>query len=113
MPSARWDAGKASPAWPSHSAHGHDRPPSPPAPGSRGALLRAAECSGVTGVVLPRHRSVHITPTVTKAAAGAIEHLPMVVVAGLPAALERLKGLGLWIVGLDGGGEQRIDDLPL
>jgi 23S rRNA (guanosine2251-2'-O)-methyltransferase len=82
-------------------------------PGNLGALLRAAECAGVTGVVLPRHRSVHITPTVAKAAAGAIEHLPMTVVAGLPAALERLKGDGLWVVGLDGGGPTRIDRLTL
>lgn len=82
-------------------------------PGNLGALLRAGECAGVTGVVLPRHRSVHITPTVAKAAAGAIEHLPMAVVAGLPSALERLKGDGLWVIGLDGGGDQRIDRLAL
>jgi len=82
-------------------------------PGNLGALLRAAECAGVTGVVLPRHRSVHITPTVAKAAAGAIEHLPMTVVPGLPAALERMKGDGLWVVGLDGGGETPIDQLTL
>ncbi|MEY2449830.1 MAG: rRNA (guanosine2251-2-O)-methyltransferase [Acidimicrobiaceae bacterium] len=82
-------------------------------PGNLGALLRAAECAGVTGVVLPRHRAVHITPTVAKAAAGAIEHLPMTVVPGLPATLERLKAAGLWVVGLDGGGEQRIDRLTL
>ena len=82
-------------------------------PGNLGALLRAAECNGVTGVVLPRHRSVHVTPTVTKAAAGAIEHLPMTVVAGLPSALERLKTAGLWVVGLDGGGDTPMDHLAL
>jgi 23S rRNA (guanosine2251-2'-O)-methyltransferase len=82
-------------------------------PGNLGALLRAAECAGVTGVVLPRHRSVHITPTVAKAAAGAIEYLPMAVVPGLPAALERMKGAGVWVVGLDGGGDGRIDRLSL
>ncbi|MEY2403692.1 MAG: rRNA (guanosine2251-2-O)-methyltransferase, partial [Acidimicrobiaceae bacterium] len=53
-------------------------------PGNLGALLRAAECAGVTGVVLPRHRAVHITPTVAKAAAGAVEYLPMALVGGLP-----------------------------
>jgi 23S rRNA (guanosine2251-2'-O)-methyltransferase len=82
-------------------------------PGNLGALLRAAECAGVTGVVLPRHRTVHITPTVAKAAAGAIEHLPMTIVPGLPAALERLKALGVWVVGLDGAGDQRVDTLTL
>lgn len=82
-------------------------------PGNLGALFRAAECNGVTGVVLPRHRSVHVTPAVTKAAAGAIEHLPMTVVAGLPSALESLKAAGVWVVGLDGGGDTAIDRLTL
>lgn len=82
-------------------------------PGNLGALLRAAECNGATGVVLPRHRSVHVTPAVTKAAAGAIEHLPMTVVAGLPSTLERLKAEGVWVIGLDGGGDTPVDRLPL
>ena len=82
-------------------------------PGNLGALLRSAECNGVTGVVLPRHRAVHVTPTVTKAAAGAVEHLAMALVGGLPAALERLKGAGLWVVGLDGGGDTPIHDLAV
>jgi 23S rRNA (guanosine2251-2'-O)-methyltransferase len=82
-------------------------------PGNLGALLRTAECAGATGVLLPRHRSVHITPMVAKAAAGAIEHLPMAVVPGLPAALERLKQKGVWAIGLDGAGEARIDQVDL
>jgi 23S rRNA (guanosine2251-2'-O)-methyltransferase len=82
-------------------------------PGNFGALLRAAECCGATGVVVPRHRSVHVTPTVAKAAAGAIEHLPIAVVAGLPTALERLAKLGVWTVGLDGAGPERVDQLTL
>ena len=66
-------------------------------PGNLGALLRSAECAGVTGVILPRHRAAHVTPTVTKAAAGAIEHLPMAVVGGLPdrpASAARRRGAG-------------------
>jgi 23S rRNA (guanosine2251-2'-O)-methyltransferase len=82
-------------------------------PGNFGALLRAAECCGATGVIVPRHRSVHVTPTVAKAAAGAIEHLPIAVVGGLPAALERLAKRGVWTVGLESGGSQRIDQLAL
>jgi 23S rRNA (guanosine2251-2'-O)-methyltransferase len=82
-------------------------------PGNFGALLRAAECCGATGVVVPRHRSVHVTPTVAKAAAGAVEHLPIAVVGGLPSALERLAKLGVWTVGLDSAGPARIDQLEL
>ena len=81
-------------------------------PGNLGALLRSAECAGVSGVVLPRHRAAHVTPTVTKAAAGAIEHLPIAVVGGLPAALEQLKASGLWIVGLDAGGGTALHEIP-
>lgn len=81
-------------------------------PGNLGALLRSAECAGATGVVLPRHRAVHVTPTVTKSAAGAVEHLPCAVVGGLPAALARLRELGVWIVGLDGDGEQELWSMP-
>jgi 23S rRNA (guanosine2251-2'-O)-methyltransferase len=82
-------------------------------PGNLGALLRSAECAGVTGFVLPRHRAVHVTATVTKAAAGAVEHVPIALVGGLPAALEHLKKAGLWIVGLDGSGATPLHALPV
>ena len=82
-------------------------------PHNLGALLRTAECAGATGAVLPRHRAVHVTPTVAKAAAGAIEHLPIAVVAGLPAALASLRRSGVWTVGLDAGAEQSVFDMPL
>ncbi len=70
-------------------------------PTNLGAALRTAECAGVTGVVLGRHRAVNITPAAAKAAAGAIEHVPMALVGGIPAALARLAELGVWTVGLD------------
>jgi len=80
-------------------------------PGNLGAVLRSASAAGVTGVVLPRHRAVHVTPTVAKAAAGAVEHLPMAVVGGLPAALTRLREQGLWSVGLDADGDRSLWEL--
>jgi 23S rRNA (guanosine2251-2'-O)-methyltransferase len=70
-------------------------------PQNLGALLRTAEVAGVTGVVLPRHRAAHVTPAVAKAAAGAIEYLPIALVSGLPAALATMAGAGVWTVGLD------------
>ena len=82
-------------------------------PGNLGALLRSAECAGVTGVVLPRHRAVHVTPTVAKAAAGAIEYLPMSLVGGLPTALRRLSELGVWVVGLDGAADRSLWDVDI
>jgi 23S rRNA (guanosine2251-2'-O)-methyltransferase len=82
-------------------------------PQNVGALLRTAECAGVSGVLLPRHRAAHVTPTVAKAAAGAIEHLDLALVSGLPAALARAKELGVWVVGLDAGGDTRLFDLTV
>ncbi len=82
-------------------------------PGNLGALLRSAECAGVTGVVLPKHRAVHITPTVTKSAAGAVEYLPMSLVGGLPNAISELRAAGVWVVGLDMGGDTDLFDLAV
>jgi 23S rRNA (guanosine2251-2'-O)-methyltransferase len=83
-------------------------------PRNLGALLRSAEAAGATGAVLARHRAVHVTPTVAKTAAGAIEWVPMTVVAGIPAALARAKELGCWVVGLAGDGDGALfDDLAV
>ena len=82
-------------------------------PGNLGAILRSAECAGVTGVVLPRHRAAGVTATVTKSAAGAIEHLRMTRVGGLPKALARMAEEGVWSVGLDAGGDAPIHQLTV
>jgi 23S rRNA (guanosine2251-2'-O)-methyltransferase len=82
-------------------------------PQNLGALLRSAEAAGATGAVLPRHRAVHVTPAVAKSAAGAIEHLPIAVVGGLPAALARAKELGVWVVGLSADAEEDLFGLRL
>lgn len=80
-------------------------------PRNLGALLRIAECAGATGFVIPRHRNVAMTPTVAKAAAGAIEWLPIAAVAGLPTAIARMKAAGLWVVGLDAASEGTVWNL--
>lgn len=80
-------------------------------PGNLGAILRCCDGVGVTGVVLPRHRAVHITPTAAKAAAGAIEHVPMCVVGGLPTALKQMKDAGVWVIGLHDAAERSVFDM--
>ena len=82
-------------------------------PHNLGAILRTAEAAGVTGVVLPKHRSVRVTATVTKTAAGAVEWLPMAAVAGIPAALADLRSKGVWIVGLDQDADEAVWDLKV
>jgi 23S rRNA (guanosine2251-2'-O)-methyltransferase len=75
-------------------------------PGNFGSLLRTAACAGVGGVVVSRHRSAPLTPAAVKAAAGAVEHIPIASVGGVPAALQRITRAGIWLVGLDPlGGE--------
>ncbi len=80
-------------------------------PGNLGAIIRSCDGAGVHGVLVPRHRAVHVTPTVAKASAGAVEHVPIALVAGLPATLSRLKDAGIWVVGLDDAADRTIFDL--
>lgn len=80
-------------------------------PGNLGALIRTAECAGVTGIVLPRHRAVHVTPTVTKASAGAVEYVDLALVGGLPTAITDLQRAGITVIGLDAGGSRTIYDM--
>jgi 23S rRNA (guanosine2251-2'-O)-methyltransferase len=80
-------------------------------PGNLGAILRSCDGAGVDGVLIPRHRAVHVTPTVAKAAAGAVEHVPIALVGGLPATLKRLRDAGIWVVGLDDAADRSLFDL--
>lgn len=72
-------------------------------PQNFGALLRAAEATGVAGVLLPRDRSVDVTPAVVNASAGAVEHLGVARVPNLSRAIEELKAAGWWAAALDIG----------
>jgi 23S rRNA (guanosine2251-2'-O)-methyltransferase len=82
-------------------------------PQNLGAVMRSAETAGATGVVLATHRAAGLTPTVAKAAAGALEHLPVAFVSGVPGALDRAKRAGVWCVGLDADGDQSVFDLSV
>jgi 23S rRNA (guanosine2251-2'-O)-methyltransferase len=82
-------------------------------PRNLGAMLRSADGAGVTGVVVPRHRSARVTPTVTKTAAGAIEYLTFCDVGGVPAALDQLNKAGVLTVGLAGEAPDSLYDLDL
>ena len=80
-------------------------------PGNLGALLRCCDGAGVTGVVLPKHRAVHVTPTVAKTSAGAVEHVPMTLVSGLPTAIQQMRDKGIWVVGLDDSSRDTLFDI--
>jgi len=69
-------------------------------PRNFGALLRTAEAAGVRHIVIPKDRSVEVTPLVVKASAGAAFHLSIYKVTNLRRALQELKRAGYWTVGL-------------
>jgi len=82
-------------------------------PRNLGAMLRSADGAGVTGVVVPRHRSARISPTVTKTAAGAVEYLTFCDVGGIPTAIDQLNKAGVLTVGLAGESKASLYDLDL
>jgi 23S rRNA (guanosine2251-2'-O)-methyltransferase len=68
-------------------------------PRNLGAILRTAECAGVGGVFIPERRAVGLTATVAKAAAGALEHIPVARVTNLVQLIEQLKQRNIWVIG--------------
>ncbi|NTW05309.1 MAG: 23S rRNA (guanosine(2251)-2'-O)-methyltransferase RlmB [Peptococcaceae bacterium] len=77
-------------------------------PHNLGAILRTAEAAGVDGVVIPKRRSVTLTPTVARISAGAIEHVPVARIVNMSQTIDFLKEQGLWIVGADANGSKNI-----
>lgn len=80
-------------------------------PHNLGAILRTADAAGADGVVIPERRAAGVTGTVTKASAGASEHLPIAKVTNIARTLEDLKAKNLWTVGLDERGSQAYDSV--
>ncbi|MBQ7232220.1 MAG: 23S rRNA (guanosine(2251)-2'-O)-methyltransferase RlmB [Bacillales bacterium] len=70
-------------------------------PHNLGSILRTADCVGVHGIIIPKHRAVGLTHTVAKASTGAIEHVPVVRVTNIAQTLKVLKDAGLWIIAAD------------
>jgi 23S rRNA (guanosine2251-2'-O)-methyltransferase len=69
-------------------------------PQNFGTLLRTALAVGVNGVLIAEHRAVGVTPAVSNASAGAVEHLDVAQVTNLARALRELKDHGVWVFGL-------------
>ena len=73
-------------------------------PRNLGALLRAADGAGASGVVVPKDRAVGVTAAAVKASAGASEHVLVARVTNLRRALDTMKEAGLWIYAAEAGG---------
>jgi len=70
-------------------------------PQNLGSLLRTADAAGVRGVIIPKDRAAAVTPAVSRASAGAAEHMPVALVTNLVRTMTRLKDTGFWFYGLE------------
>lgn len=82
-------------------------------PRNFGAMLRTAEVAGVHGVIFQQQRSAGISPAVSKASAGALEHLSLIETVNIKHALRVLKDAGVMIVGAEAGSDTEPWDLTL
>jgi 23S rRNA (guanosine2251-2'-O)-methyltransferase len=73
-------------------------------PRNLGAVLRAADGAGASGVVIPKDRAVGVTAVAVKASAGASEHVPVARETNLRRAIHRIKKGGVWVYAAEGGG---------
>lgn len=74
-------------------------------PHNLGAIVRTAECAGAHGVVIPERRAAGLTPAAAKAAAGALNYMPIARVKNLNRAIEALQAKNIWVVGTAMEGE--------
>ena len=82
-------------------------------PHNLGACVRSADGVGVDAVIIPKDKSVGITPVVAKVASGALNNVPVVQVTNLARTMEQLKKAGIWIVGMDDKGDQTLFQVDL
>lgn len=78
-------------------------------PHNLGAIIRTCEAAGVSGIIIPKDRSVSVNATVFKTSVGAIENIPISMVTNLNMTIKDLKEKGFWIVGTDMNGTDYRD----
>ncbi len=74
-------------------------------PHNLGSVLRVAECAGVHGVLIPRHRSVSVNDTVVKVSSGASAYVRVAKVTNINDAIAELKTRGVWVYAADMDGD--------
>lgn len=79
-------------------------------PQNLGAIVRTSLAAGADGVIIPERRAAGLSETVSRASAGALEHLPVARVKNLARAMEQLKEAGYWLVGLDERAEKNYTE---
>lgn len=74
-------------------------------PHNLGAIIRTAECAGVTGIIIPEHRACAVNETVIKTSAGATANVKLARVTNINSAIEKLKENGVWVYACEVGGD--------
>lgn len=78
-------------------------------PHNLGAIIRTAECCGAHGVIIPKRRACGLTAAVSRASAGAVEHMAVARVQNIASAIEELKKAGVWTFAAEAGGADFYD----
>ncbi len=73
-------------------------------PNNLGAMIRCAEGAGAHGIIIPKRHAAGVSPAVTKASAGAVEHMAIAKVSNLTQCIEDLKKRGIWTYAAEAGG---------
>lgn len=82
-------------------------------PRNLGACMRVADAAGAAAVIVPRDRSAAHSAEAAKAAAGAMESVPLIAVTNLARSMEEIRDAGIWIVGAAGEAESTLYDIDL
>ena len=77
-------------------------------PHNLGAIIRSAEVSGAHGVIISEKRSAGLNAACAKAAAGALEHIPVVRTKSVSSAVIQLAEKGVRCIAADSGGDQSM-----
>jgi 23S rRNA (guanosine2251-2'-O)-methyltransferase len=77
-------------------------------PQNFGAIVRTAHCAGVHGIIIPKNNAAPPSAAVSKASAGALEHMYVACVTNMADALKRMKQRGIWLAGADQNGPETV-----
>lgn len=80
-------------------------------PHNFGAIIRTCEAAGADYIIIPKDRSVSVNKTVMKTSAGAVNNVKIVMVTNLNTTINKLKKLGVWIVGTDMDNSVNYDEI--
>lgn len=74
-------------------------------PHNLGSIIRVAECAGIDGIFIGKHRSAAVTDAVMRISEGAANHMPVARVVNVNGIIEKLKKAGVWVYALELGGQ--------